>query len=84
MVPSRDPARYSDLAAAVAPGGLLVVTVLSTVGHDGNPGPFRAAPGELTAAFTDRLQVLWSSESSGEAHLVARRGVGLGQPAARL
>ncbi|WP_224390133.1 bifunctional 2-polyprenyl-6-hydroxyphenol methylase/3-demethylubiquinol 3-O-methyltransferase UbiG [Pseudonocardia sp. ICBG1293] len=39
----RDPALYPAMAAALAPGGLLAVTVLSEVGDAG--GAFRAAPG---------------------------------------
>lgn len=66
----RDPALYPALAAALAPGGLLVITVLSGVGDSG--GPFRAAPGELSAAFTD-LDHLAHTEGDGEATLVARR-----------
>lgn len=66
----RDPALYPALAGSLAPGGLLVVTVLSTVGDAG--GRFRAAPGELRAAFGD-LEVLVDEEGSGEASLVARR-----------
>ncbi len=65
----RDPALYPAMAAALAPGGLLAVTVLSEVGDAG--GAFRAAPGELTAAFAD-LEVLAHGEGGGEAHLVAR------------
>ena len=45
----RDPRRYADSSAALAPGGLLAITVLSEV--DAEPGPFRAAPGELRAAL---------------------------------
>lgn len=65
----RDPALYGPLAGALAPGGLLVVDVLSRVGDTG--GPFRAAPGELLAAF-DRLDVLHHEEGAGRASLVAR------------
>jgi len=65
----RDPARYPELAARLAPGGLLVVTVLSEVGE--GPGPFRAPAGELLAAFAG-LEVLHHVERDGEAHLVAR------------
>lgn len=65
----RDPALYPALAGALAPGGLLVVTVLSEVGDTG--GRFRAAPGELRAAF-GHLDVLVDQEGDGEAHLVAR------------
>ena len=68
----RDPARYAALAAALAPGGLLVVTVLSQV--DAGPGPFRAAPGELRAGFPG-LAVLLHRESDGEATLLARAPV---------
>lgn len=66
----RDPALYPALRARLAPGGLLVITVLSEVG-DG-PGPFRARPAELPAAFTD-LSVLVHRERDGEASLVAVR-----------
>jgi SAM-dependent methyltransferase len=65
----RDPDRYGALAAALAPGGLLAVTVLSQV--DAGPGPFRAAPGELRAAFPG-LDVLLHRETDGEATLLAR------------
>ncbi|WP_433798686.1 class I SAM-dependent methyltransferase [Actinomycetospora sp. CA-084318] len=65
----RDPLLYPALAGLLAPGGLLVVTVLSTVGDTG--GRFRAAPGELRAAF-GHLDVLVDEEGDGEAHLVAR------------
>ncbi|MEQ3549859.1 class I SAM-dependent methyltransferase [Pseudonocardia nematodicida] len=65
----RDPALYPALAAAVAPGGLLVISVRSEVGDEG--GRFRAAPGELAAAFGD-LEVLAHHEGDGEAYLLAR------------
>lgn len=65
----RDPSLYPALRAALAPGGLLVVTVLSEVGDTG--GAYRAVPGELTAAFAG-LEVLAHGEGDGEAHLVAR------------
>lgn len=66
----RDPALYPALAGALAPGGLLVVTVLSEVGDTG--GPFRAAPGELPAAFAG-LEVIDHVEGLGEATLLAVR-----------
>lgn len=66
----RDPGLYPALAAALAPGGLLVVTVLSEVGDAG--GAFRAAPGELVAAFP-ALEHLVHEEGDGQASLVARR-----------
>ena len=65
----RDPARYGDLTAVLAPDGLLAVTVLSEVGA--GPGPFRAPPGELRAAFSG-LDVLLDREHDGEASLLAR------------
>jgi SAM-dependent methyltransferase len=53
----------------LAPGGLLAIAVLSEVGAA--PGPFRAAPGELTAAFT-ALDEIVSGEGDGRAWLLAR------------
>jgi 2-polyprenyl-3-methyl-5-hydroxy-6-metoxy-1,4-benzoquinol methylase len=73
----RDPALYAPTAARLAPGGLLAVSVLSEVEED--PGPFRARPGELRAAF-GHLEVLAHQEGGGEAVLVARRPL---TPAAR-
>ncbi|OLT13077.1 methyltransferase type 12 [Pseudonocardia sp. CNS-139] len=67
----REPALYPLLAGLLAPGGLLVVTVLSEV--DEGPGPFRAAAGELLAAFGG-LAVVDHRERDGEASLLARRG----------
>ncbi|GEL24006.1 SAM-dependent methyltransferase [Pseudonocardia sulfidoxydans NBRC 16205] len=64
----RDPRLYPALAAALAPGGLLVLTVLSEVGDE--PGPFRAVPGEL--AFPD-LVTLAHEEGNGSATLIASR-----------
>lgn len=66
----RDPALYPALVDALAPGGLLVITVLSEVGDTG--GAFRAAPGELLAAFS-HLDVLAHAEGGGEASLLACR-----------
>lgn len=65
----RDATRYPVLAELLAPGGLLAITVLSEV--DDEPGPYRAAPGELLAAF-GHLEVLGHGEGTGEAWLVAR------------
>jgi SAM-dependent methyltransferase len=65
----RDPALYPALVEALAPGGLLLITVLSEVGE--GPGPWRAAPGELLAAFGE-LDVLVHTEGNGEASLVGR------------
>jgi 2-polyprenyl-3-methyl-5-hydroxy-6-metoxy-1,4-benzoquinol methylase len=76
----RDPARYPELAARLAPGGLLVVTVLSEVGE--GPGPFRAPAGELRAAF-GALDVLHHVERDGEASIVARFTGSASTPARR-
>jgi SAM-dependent methyltransferase len=70
----RDPRLYAVLAAILAVGGLLVVTVLSEV--DEGAGAYRAGAGELLAAF-DGLEVLASREGDGEASLVARRPASL-------
>lgn len=65
----RDPALYAALRSAVAAQGLLALTVLSVVG--GREGPYRAAPGELLAAFPG-WRVIDHREGAGEAHLLAR------------
>lgn len=73
--------RSADVIAAlpghVAPGGTLVVTVLSEVGAD-EPGPFHAAPGELRRLLDERCgnwSALAETEGGGEASLVLRRPV---------
>jgi SAM-dependent methyltransferase len=53
----------------LAPGGLLAIAVLSEVGA--GPGPFRAAPGELRAAFA-QLELVAAGEGQGHAWLLAR------------
>jgi 2-polyprenyl-3-methyl-5-hydroxy-6-metoxy-1,4-benzoquinol methylase len=53
----------------LAPGGLLAIAVLSEVGAV--PGPFRAAPGELPAAFA-KLDLVAAGEGQGYAWLLAR------------
>jgi SAM-dependent methyltransferase len=73
----RDPTLYPALVAALAPGGLLLITVLSEVGE--GPGPWRAAPGELLAAFGE-LDVLVHTEGNGEASLAGRLGAIPGSP----
>lgn len=54
----------------LAPGGLLAIAALSEVGA--GPGPFRAAPGELPAAFP-QLELLDAGEGDGLAWLLGRR-----------
>jgi 2-polyprenyl-3-methyl-5-hydroxy-6-metoxy-1,4-benzoquinol methylase len=53
----------------LAPGGLLATAALSEVGAQ--PGPFRAAPGELAVAFAE-LAVVAAGEGQGQAWLLAR------------
>ena len=53
----------------LTPGGLLAVAVRSEVGAA--PGRFRAAPGELTDAFSG-LDVVAAGEGEGSAWLLAR------------
>lgn len=70
----RDPRLYEQLVYMLRPGGVLVITVLSSVGVDGEPGPFHAPPGDLVCAFRDLDVVIERSvELDGEATLVARR-----------
>ncbi len=71
----RDPAIIESLPDHVAPGGVLVVTVLSEVGAD-SPGPFHAPPGDLldhlgpACAAWHRLSF---TEGDGESSYVTRR-----------
>ena len=70
----RDPRLYSQLVYMLRPGGVLVITVLSSVGAAGEPGPFHAPPGDLVCAFRDlEVDIERSVELDGEATLVARR-----------
>ncbi|MDT5224129.1 MAG: hypothetical protein QOG19_1536 [Mycobacterium sp.] len=65
----RDRRLDRTLIERLAPGGLLAIAVLSEVGV--GPGPFRATPGELTAAFAD-LDTISTGEADGRAWLLAR------------
>ncbi len=70
----RNPDLYEQLVYMLEPGGVLVITVLSHVGLDGEPGPFHAPPGDLVCAFRQfDVDVVRSVELDGEATLVARR-----------
>jgi hypothetical protein len=55
-------------------GGVLILTVLSEVGLEGQPGAFHAPAGELINAF-DRVDVdiLLHDETNGLASIVVRR-----------
>lgn len=70
----RAEALYEHLVYMLQPGGVLVITVLSQVGRDGEPGPFHAGPGELIDAFRGLdVDIVRSLEADGEGTLVARR-----------
>lgn len=70
----RAPALYEQLVYMLRPGGVLVLTVLSSVGLEGEPGPFHAPPGDLVCAFRGLdVTIERSVELDGEATLVARR-----------
>ena len=70
----RDQALYRPMIDRLGPGGLVIVTVLSTVGAQ-DPGAFHAPEGELTQAFgaDQRCEIVHQLEQDGVAHLVARR-----------
>jgi 2-polyprenyl-3-methyl-5-hydroxy-6-metoxy-1,4-benzoquinol methylase len=65
----RDRRLDQTLIERLAPGGLLAIAALSEVG--GAPGPFRAPPGELPAAFAE-LDLVAAGEGRGYAWLLAR------------
>lgn len=70
----RDPRLYEQFVYMLRPGGVLVVTVLSSVGAEGEPGAFHAPPGDLVCVFRDLdVTIERSVELDGEATLVARR-----------
>lgn len=66
----RDSRLDRAIVERLAPGGLLAIAALSEVGA--GPGPFRAAAGELPAAFAG-LDLLGAGEGGGQAWLLARR-----------
>lgn len=70
----RDTSLYLPIIEALSPGGIGIVTVLSAVGLDGEPGPFHAPAGELREAFsTGATDVLIDRERHGVASIVFRR-----------
>jgi SAM-dependent methyltransferase len=67
----RAPHLYAQLLARLAPGGVLVMTVLSEVGLAGEAGPFHAVAGELDRAFAGHdVETLLSEEAEGLATVV--------------
>lgn len=69
----RDRRLDGPMMERLAPNGLLALSALSAVG--GTAGRFRAAPGELRAAFAG-LEVIADGEAQGLAWLLARRRSG--------
>lgn len=70
----RRPDLTPQLVAALRPGGVALVTVLSVVGHVGDPGTFHAPAGELVDAFSrDDVDIVAQSEHDGVASIVVRR-----------
>jgi SAM-dependent methyltransferase len=65
----RDRRLNRPIIERLAPGGLLAIVALSEV--DAAPGPFRAAPGELAAAFAE-LVLIAAGEGQGHTWLLAR------------
>jgi SAM-dependent methyltransferase len=65
----RDRRLDQTIVERLAPGGLLAIAVLSEV--DAAPGPFRARPGGLAAAFSE-LDLVAAGEGQGHAWLLAR------------
>lgn len=68
----RMPSLWTDLAGRLRPGGMVATSVLSSVGRDGTPGEFHAAPGELVEVLADTgLAVRHHREGDGLATAVA-------------
>ncbi len=70
----RDPRLVPVIVERLRPGGVAIVTVLSSVGAV-EPGPFHAAAGELSIALRsdDRCVVVREHEGDGVAHVMVRR-----------
>ena len=69
----RAPKLYEQFVYMLEPGGVLVVTVLSTVGLAGAGTEFHAPPGELVVSFRELdVTIERHVELDGEATLVAR------------
>ncbi len=73
----RDPRLHSQFVERLAPGGLLVVTVLSVTGAESS-GPFHAPSGELRAAFdrAGRTMRFHAERDGEESVVVSIEGVG--------
>lgn len=70
----RDVGLYRPIVEHLAPGGIGIVTVLSSVGREQPSGPYHAPPGELGATIgAGPVEVLHDVESAGTASIVVRR-----------
>lgn len=70
----RSPALYPQFIDRLAVGGVLVLTVLSSVGLDGEPGEFHARRNELLDAYQrDDVDVVLHEERDGHASIVVTR-----------
>ena len=70
----RSPVLYGQFVSRLRVGGILILTVLSSVGLEGEPGAFHAPAGELIVAFDrDDVSVLLHDEANGQASIVVRR-----------
>lgn len=69
----RAPKIYARLVSLLAPGGTLVLSVLSEVGYNGKVSQYRASPGETFRAFSSKLYVVKYSEGNGVSTLLARK-----------
>jgi SAM-dependent methyltransferase len=70
----RSPALYDQFMSRLRVGGVLILTVLSEVGLQGEPGAFHAPAGDLTNAFDrDDVDILLHVEAHAQASIVVRR-----------
>ena len=70
----RSPALYGEFVSRLRVGGVLILSVLSAVGLEGEPGAFHAPAGDLTDAFDrDDVDVLLHEEANGQASIAVRR-----------
>ncbi len=71
----RDQRLYPEFLARLAPGGLLIVTVLSQTGAS-DPGSFHAPPGELRSEFdVEGCTILHHAEADGQESIIAQRSL---------
>jgi len=65
---------YGPIVDVLQPGGVAIVSVLSVVGVEGQPGEFHAPAGELLHAFTrPEVEIVHHAEERGLASIVVVR-----------